>query len=48
MSIRTFITIVVGYFVGLMLTGCATWEGVKQDSSQAWQKTKHTIYEATR
>ena len=32
----------------LFINGCsATVEGVKQDSSNAWKKTKKTIHEAT-
>jgi len=31
------ITLVVSIFV---LSGCATWKGAKQDSSDAWDATK--------
>lgn len=32
----------------LFLSGCsATWEGVKEDSSNAWYSTKETINEMT-
>jgi PBP1b-binding outer membrane lipoprotein LpoB len=32
----------------LFTSGCSsTWEGVKEDSSDAWGKTKKTINEAT-
>lgn len=32
----------------LYLSGCsATWEGVKEDSSNAWDSTKETVHEAT-
>ena len=32
----------------LFLSGCsATWEGVKEDSSNAWCSTKETINEMT-
>ena len=31
------LTLVVSIFV---LSGCATWKGVKQDSSDAWDATK--------
>ncbi len=30
----------------LFLSGCATWEGVKEDSSKAWEVTKETSKEA--
>lgn len=34
--------------VTLALAGCAnTWEGVKEDSSKAYNSTKETIHEAT-
>jgi PBP1b-binding outer membrane lipoprotein LpoB len=26
--------------IGLFINGCATWEGIKQDSSDAWETTK--------
>ena len=33
----------------VMSNGCSgTWEGIKNDSSQAWQSTKETVHEATR
>jgi len=29
-------------------SGCSsTWSGVKQDSKEAWHKTKETIHDAT-
>lgn len=32
----------------LIVSGCsATWEGVKDDSSRAWQNTKEGIHNAT-
>lgn len=32
----------------LFMSGCSsTIDGVKQDSSNAWKKTKQTIHEAT-
>jgi len=32
----------------LFMSGCsATWEGVKEDSSKAWQSTKEGIHNAT-
>ena len=34
--------------VTLVLAGCSnTWEGVKEDSSKAYENTKETIHEAT-
>jgi hypothetical protein len=30
-------------------SGCSgTWEGVKNDTSKAWESTKETIHEATK
>jgi outer membrane biogenesis lipoprotein LolB len=32
----------------LLLSGCSsTWNGVKEDSSNAWKSTKETIHKAT-
>ncbi len=31
-----------------ILSGCATWEGVKKDSSDAYDATKEAIHEATK
>ncbi|MGA1931545.1 entericidin EcnAB [Arcobacter sp. YIC-464] len=34
-----------------VFTGCATWEGVKEDSSDAWSATKKgtkKVYEGTK
>ena len=32
----------------MYLSGCsATWEGVKEDSSNAWDSTKEAIHDAT-
>ena len=29
-------------------TGCATWDGIKEDSSSAYDSTKEAIHEATK
>lgn len=31
-----------------ILSGCATWEGVKKDSSDAYDATKEAIHDATK
>lgn len=32
----------------LLLSGCSsTWNGVKEDSNDAWKSTKETIHNAT-
>lgn len=40
--------VISALIVILFLSGCsATWGGVKQDSSDAWNATKRTINNAT-
>lgn len=31
----------------MAITGCATWDGVKKDTSSAYKSTKKAIHEAT-
>ncbi|WP_419764763.1 MAG: entericidin EcnAB [Arcobacter sp.] len=31
-----------------VLNGCATWDGVKKDSSEAYDATKEAIHDATK
>ncbi|MEA1955785.1 MAG: entericidin EcnAB [Campylobacterota bacterium] len=33
--------------LGLMSSGCATWDGVKKDSSGAWNSSKKAVHDAT-
>lgn len=33
--------------ITLFSTGCATWEGIKQDTNDAVDATKEAIHEAT-
>lgn len=34
--------------VALFVSGCSsTWQGIKSDSSKAWNDTKHAIHDAT-
>jgi len=33
--------------IALFSAGCATWDGLKKDSSSAYNSTKETIHEAT-
>lgn len=45
---RTLFLTVILIFI---YTGCATWKGVKQDSSEAWEATKDTsvkVYDKTK
>lgn len=39
------------YFLLLLtlsiFTGCATWDGIKHDTSEAYDATKEAIHEAT-
>ena len=32
----------------MISTGCATWDGIKEDSSSAYDSTKEAIHEATK
>ncbi len=32
--------------VGLLSSGCATWDGVKKDSNDGWEKTKEVSGDA--
>ena len=34
--------------ITLFSTGCATWEGMKQDTSDAYDATKEAIHKATK
>ena len=31
----------------MLLSGCATWRGIKKDTSYAWKETKKTVHDAT-
>ena len=34
--------------LGMMVSGCSkTWSGVKEDSSNAWHKSKKAVHDAT-
>ena len=33
--------------ITLFSTGCATWEGIKQDTNDAYDATKEAIHDAT-
>lgn len=44
-KILTLITMVT--FITI-ISGCATWEGVKKDSSEAYDATKEAIHDATK
>jgi predicted small secreted protein len=39
--------LVSAVFMVFLASGCATWDGVKKDSSDAWKSTKGAIHEAT-
>lgn len=32
----------------IISTGCATWDGIKEDSSSAYDSTKEAIHNATK
>lgn len=42
-----YITFIVVPFFLLLLQGCATWDGVKKDTSDAYNSTKEAIHDAT-
>jgi hypothetical protein len=34
--------------IALLNSGCATWDGIKSDSSNAYDSTKDAIHDATK
>ncbi|MEA3499217.1 MAG: entericidin EcnAB [Campylobacterota bacterium] len=44
---KKFLMLAVFVVISMVSTGCATWDGVKQDSSDGWDATKDAIHEAT-
>lgn len=45
---RVFLFLIISLF---FLSGCATWKGMKKDSSDAWNATKETsseVYDSTK
>jgi len=39
---------IVTLFVGMSMNGCTkTWNGVKHDTSEAWDTSKKAVHEAT-
>lgn len=44
---KPFLMMIASMGLIAVLSGCATWEGVKYDSKKAWNSTKETIHEAT-
>jgi|GEM_PF-591269 len=39
-------TILLPLFLMLLISGCATWDGVQEDSADAWDATKEVSAEA--
>jgi predicted small secreted protein len=33
--------------IGLVSSGCATWDGLKKDTNKAYTSTKESIHQAT-
>jgi len=33
--------------IAILSNGCATWEGIKKDTSDGWDATKSAVHEAT-
>lgn len=44
---QIFTLLSIGLFLTI-LSGCATWSGVKKDSSDAYNATKEAIHDATK
>ena len=44
---KNFLMLGMFVIISMVSTGCATWEGIKIDSSDAWYSTKDAIHEAT-
>jgi len=34
--------------IAIVSSGCATWDGIKEDSSSAYDSTKEAIHDATK
>jgi len=45
---KRFLILSIVIAIGFIISGCATWHGIKQDSAQAWYATKKTIHNVTR
>lgn len=35
------------FIIAILSSGCATWEGIKKDTSDGWEATKSAVHEAT-
>ena len=44
---KKFLMVVVIVLISMVTTGCATWDGIKQDTSHGWNATKSAIHNAT-
>lgn len=43
---KKLLMIICSLFLVLSISGCATWNGVKKDSNDAWEATKDTTSKA--
>ena len=43
---KKIMSLLLTLFITLILSGCATWDGVQEDSADAWDKTKEVTGEA--
>jgi len=43
---KKILTLLTTIFISLILTGCATWDGMQVDSANAWDSTKEVSSEA--
>lgn len=44
---KTFLHLTLLVTILVVSSGCATWEGIKKDTSDGWEATKSAINEAT-
>jgi predicted small secreted protein len=45
---KKILTLVTIFAFLAVLSGCATWDGVKKDSSEVYDATKEAIHDATK
>ncbi|NQY95076.1 MAG: hypothetical protein HRT43_13000 [Campylobacteraceae bacterium] len=43
---KNIMTLLFTFLLSLILAGCATWDGVQEDSADAWDKTKEVSADA--